>query len=445
MGIRKLRDPVHGDIYLTDEEAAVIDTPQMQRLRGIRQLGATYLVYPGAQHSRFEHCLGTCWMARRMLKVIESGCDAALHIRDIKDAALPELHKRAICLAALVHDVTHIPYGHTFEDERRLLERHDRGRRRYELLLGAGELAETLRGSEAGRLALRVLDPAGLLPDELRYMADVVAGTICADLLDYLRRDNYYCGLKYEFDERVYDYFRVVNGRLAVDIHRGGLLRRDALTEITNLLRIRYVLSERVYYHHAKIAAGVMISKAVERALTRGLTEEELCRLTDGALLYALDERFGQDAALAELLAGYRNRALFKRCYMISPRIGEENIPAVVQLYHLNEQGARDEAECRIAEALGTVPHRVAVYCAPREMALKEADVPVTMPDGQMALLSSLNSEEIKVLKNQHRMLWKLYAFISPEAGDLERAGRICQEVIGFPNELSSERRVGLL
>ncbi|MFO7958516.1 MAG: HD domain-containing protein [Candidatus Brocadiia bacterium] len=435
MGIRKLRDPVHGDIYLTDEEAAAIDTPQMQRLRGIRQLGATYLVYPGAQHSRFEHCLGTCWMARRILRVVESG----------RDTQLPDLHKRAICLAALVHDVTHIPYGHTFEDERRLLERHDRGRRRFELLLGTGELSDALRGSEAGRLALRVLDPCAPLPDELRYLADVVAGTICADLLDYLRRDNYFCGLKYEFDERVYDYFRVVGGRLAMDIHRGGLLRRDALTEITNLLRIRYVLSERVYYHHAKIAAGVMISKAVERALERGLTEEQLCRLTDDALLHALGERFGHDKALAELLSGYRSRTLFKRCYMVSARIGEGSIPGVVQRYHMNEEGARDEVERRIAEELGTAPHRVAVYCAPREMALKEADVPVTMPDGGMALLSSLNSDEIQVLKNQHRRLWKLYAFVSPKAGDIERAGRICEEIIGFPNELSSERRAGLL
>ncbi|NIM40100.1 MAG: hypothetical protein GTO74_02625, partial [Hydrogenophaga sp.] len=173
---------------------------------------------------------------------------------------------------ALVHDVTHIPFGHTFEDERRLLERHDRSPARYQMLVGDSELGKRLQGSKAGRLALEVLRPGAELAPERRYVAEVVSGTICADLLDYLKRDNYFCGLSHEFDERLFHYFRVEDGRLALDLHRGGLLRRDALSEITNLLRIRYVLSERVYYHHAKIAAGVMVSKAVERALHAGLT-----------------------------------------------------------------------------------------------------------------------------------------------------------------------------
>ncbi|MHC4789298.1 MAG: hypothetical protein ACYS8K_08885, partial [Planctomycetota bacterium] len=73
MHARKLRDAVHKDIYLGAEEVAALDTPQMQRLRGIRQLGAAYYVYPSAQHTRFEHCLGTCWMAKRILGQIEAG------------------------------------------------------------------------------------------------------------------------------------------------------------------------------------------------------------------------------------------------------------------------------------------------------------------------------------------------------------------------------------
>ena len=126
MHARKLRDAVHGDIHLSAEEVAALDTPQMQRLRGIKQLGAAYYVYPSAQHTRFEHCLGTCWMARRIVERIES--DGSF--------VVPELEKRALLLAALVHDVTHIPFGHTFEDERRLLERHDLSRRRFACLLG---------------------------------------------------------------------------------------------------------------------------------------------------------------------------------------------------------------------------------------------------------------------------------------------------------------------
>ncbi len=434
MNSTTLRDAVHGDIYLSREEIDAIDTAEMQRLRGIRQLGTAYFVYPAAQHTRFEHCLGTCWMARRIIG----------HVESEGGFTLPEVERRAACLAALVHDVTHIPFGHTFEDERRLLERHDRSPSRYERLLAEGELGEKLRASEAGRLALEALapDPA----PGAGYLRGIVSGTICADLLDYLRRDNYFCGLSYRFDDRIFHYFRVEDGRLALALHKGGLLRRDALTEITNLLRIRYVLSERVYYHHAKIAAGVMISKAVERALESGFTEERLCRLTDDALIHSLGERFADDPPLRELLGDFRNRRLFKRCYMVSRAVGEEAVARLVRRYHMNEGGRRDEAEERIGRALGVPAHRVALYCAPSGMALKEADVPVTMPAGETQKLSSLNSAEIQVLKDQHRALWRLYAFVSPRVEkDLKAAGRVCEDVVGFPNELPAERTGGLL
>jgi hypothetical protein len=428
---RKLRDAVHGDIHLGADEVGVLDTPQMQRLRGIKQLGAACYVYPSARHTRFEHSLGACWMAKRIVARIEAG----------GGHAFGESEKQAVFLASLVHDVTHIPFGHTFEDERRLLERHDVSRRRFDCLLGGGELGELLGATEAGRLALRIVSPDEELPEEQRCLQQIVSGTICADLLDYLKRDNYFCGLCYQFDDRVFEYFRVADGRLVLDMQQDGIFRRDALSETTNLLRMRYVLSERVYYHHAKMAAGVMVSKAVERALAGGLTEEDLCELTDDGLLYRLRERFRGDAALLDLLEGFRRRRLFKRCYMLSRRIGDQNVPEVVRLYHLNEGGARDGAERAVAEALGAPPHRVAVYCAPARMALKEAEVPVMVPGGKVTKLSLLNSEEVQVLRHQHEALWKLYVFVAPALSDrLAQAGRACEEVIGFPNELPAER-----
>jgi HD superfamily phosphohydrolase len=431
MYARKLRDAVHKDIYLSAEQVAALDTPQMQRLRGIRQLGAAYYVYPSAQHTRFEHCLGASWMAARIVDQIEM---------DGSHRFTPE-ERGAVCLASLVHDVTHIPFGHTFEDERRLLERHDRSRRRYEILLGNGQLSDVLNGSEPGRLALRLLEPGGEIPDALRHLQQIVSGTICADLLDYLKRDNYFCGLSYEFDDRVFHYFRVRDGMLALDLAQGGYFRPDALSEITNLLRIRYVLSERVYYHHAKIAAGVMISKAIERALALGLDEPMLCRLTDEALLYHLESRYGDDPALSEPVSDFRGRRLYKRCYMLSRDIGEDAVQEMVRLYHLNEGDARGRAEARIADAVGAEPHHVALYCAPAGMALKEADVPVTMPGGRMGVLSQLNSDEIQVLKRQHQALWHLYVFVSPRhEGPLSSVSRACEEAIGFKNEMPARK-----
>lgn len=436
MHAKKLRDAVHKDIRLDPPQVAALDTPQMQRLRGIRQLGAAYYVYPSAHHTRFEHGLGAYWMARRILDQIEDG----------GSASFSPVEKEAVHLAALVHDVTHIPFGHTFEDERRLLDRHDQSRLRYRCLVEGGALGDLLRSTEAGRLAMLILSPDQPMPPQRRCLREIVSGTICADLLDYLKRDNYFCGLCYEFDDRIFQYFRVAEGRLALDMEQDGYFRRDALSEITNLLRIRYVLSERVYYHHAKMAAGVMISKAVERALAAGLSEEELCELTDGSLIHRLRQRYGDDAPLAELLEDFEMRRLFKRCYVVSRQVGEENVQAIVRRYHLNEGAARDRAEQAIADALGAEPHRVAVYCAPAGMALKEADVPVIVPrqggGSEMTLLSALNSDEIQVLKRQHQALWKLYVFLSPAlSARLGEAGRVCEQVIGFPNELPMERR----
>ena len=158
--------------------------------------------------------------------------------------------------------------------------------------------------------------------------------------------------------------------------------------------------------------------------------------------IYSLRHRFCDDRSLVELLDDFQERRLFKRCYMISRRIGEDEAQRVVRRYHLNENGARDEAEGRIAEALGVPVHHVALYCAPPGMALKEADVPVTMPGGKMDNLSAFNSEEIRVLKDQHRALWRLYVFVSPRVKvGLGAAGRAGEDVIGYPNELPAQRR----
>src|SRR5262249_18294620 len=107
-----LRDPVHGDVYLTHEELLVLDTPEMQRLRGIKQLGTAFLVYPGAVHTRFDHSIGVLHMTQRMIEAINRNFELAP--RDT--LGIGEREARVLRIAALVHDVTHIPYGHHIED-----------------------------------------------------------------------------------------------------------------------------------------------------------------------------------------------------------------------------------------------------------------------------------------------------------------------------------------
>jgi len=429
---KKLRDPIHKDIHLSESEIELLDAPEVQRLRGIKQLGAAYLVYPGARHSRFEHCLGTCWMAKRIVHRIESAGAMAFNATE----------REAVSTAALLHDVTHIPFGHTFEDERRLLQRHDRSEERFLHFFEDSELGRLIDRSAAGRLARSILRPDCEFPAGKVYLRQIISGTICADLLDYLRRDNYFCGLSHGFDDRLFHYFRVADGQLVLDMQQHGLFRRDALSEITNLLRIRYVLSERVYYHHAKIAAGVMISKAIERALAAGLDERKLCELTDEALLYHLEVEYADDADVVELIRAFRQRRLFKRCYMLTRQIGVREVRKLVGKYHFDRGGARARAEEQIAQAIGSRPRQVAIYCAPEEMALKEAEVPVLVGAGRRRKLAELNTEEIEVLKSQQRALWKFYVFVAPELhARCKKAARACADVIGLPNELPAEMR----
>ena len=279
---RVIRDCVHGDIELTPEQVQILDTPQMQRLRGIKQLGTAYQVYPTALHTRFDHCVGTCRLAGRMVDMVAK-----------TSFSPPEVDRRVISIAALIHDVSHVPFGHTFEDERRVFDRHDLPYR-LERALNRGDLGKILRRLKLLEPVISVLTGASGAasspsdPEYSFYGHQIVCGPISADLADYLKRDAAFCGLSQSYDERVFRYLEVdADGRLVFRVGRESGLREDALSEIINLLRMRYFLSERVYYHHTKVAAGAMISKAVEISASEGrISLERLEEMDDWSLLY---------------------------------------------------------------------------------------------------------------------------------------------------------------
>jgi len=108
------RDPVHNLISLDGDEGALlldlIDRPEFQRLRRIRQLGLAFLAYPGAEHSRWVHSLGVCHVARRMLDALRKR-----HGEDSEEYRDLAPHRREILVAALLHDVGHGPFSHVFE------------------------------------------------------------------------------------------------------------------------------------------------------------------------------------------------------------------------------------------------------------------------------------------------------------------------------------------
>jgi len=389
-----IRDAAHGDIQLGPLEIDLIDTLEFQRLRGIKQLGTAYLVFPSALHTRFEHSLGTSWMAQRLIDAVR------------RDHALNDDEAQLIRAAALLHDITHIPFGHTLEDERRVLPRHDKDRDRIAHFFEAGAVSHILQRAGIRNDIVKALTERGSL------VSDIVGGSVSAGLLDYLRRDTYFCGLAQYYDARIFEAFVVENGRLVMNLEKRGVLRRDTLSELINLLRIRYTLSERVYFHHTKIASGAMISKAVELAL-RGheFRPEELRDLKDDTLQFTLRQRFDKDPSILHLLDCLDRRALYKPCYTLTVEIGEDRRREIVERFH-HDPAQRDRFERTLAEVAGMDACKVIVYCPSFEMGLPEADVLVRMQGGKVLPLSDTDNEEIRILRDKHKALWRFFVLV---------------------------------
>jgi HD superfamily phosphohydrolase len=272
----------------------------------------------------------------------------------------------------------------------------------------------------------------GILRGDETYRSDIVGGAISADLLDYLRRDTYFCGLSQYYDARIFESFIVENGRLVMNLEKQGRLRQDALSELVNLLRIRYTLSERVYYHHTKISSGAMISKAVELALREGLSVSELRTLRDETLIWTLRELYTRNTTVAHLLNRLESRQLYRACYVLTVDIGEKRRLEVVGRFH-HDVEAREAAETSIARASGIQPHEVIIYCPSYGMQLSEAEVPVRSDRGEVRPLSAGNNEEIRILREKHKELWKFYVLIDRDVWDRrDRVKNAAAAYIGF-------------
>ncbi|MGM9992280.1 MAG: HD domain-containing protein [Candidatus Bruticola sp.] len=419
--MKVFRDPVHEDIFIPLELVDLIDTAQMQRLRGIKQLGTASLVYPGAVHTRFEHSLGTCHLAIRLLSILEEF-----------GTKVSKAEKLAVSAAALLHDIGHIPFGHTVEDERRVFSRHDSIERFEAFFNKRTELGKALRKLNIGEQVQNILYGTA----EKAWLSELISGVFCADLLDYLARDAFFCGLSQKYDKRILRSLRSGCGHLYLDCQKNGVVREDLVSEVINLLRLRYFLTERVFFHHTKTASGAMISRIIERALELGLELKDILPLGDERLLAFIEWRFGSDQLIASIIKALQARKIYKRAYVLTRRIGTEKEAALIEQFHHNATWRR-QAEDELIGDLGLQAGELIIYCPSAKMQLKEAEVLVKIDEEEPRSLASLNLPEVSVLRDKHRNLWRFYVFVSQKRQyKLRQISSACERYFGLTNHL---------
>ncbi|MEM1540018.1 MAG: HD domain-containing protein [Candidatus Bathyarchaeia archaeon] len=263
----EIKDPVHGYVYITKEEKEIIDSYPVQRLRRLRQLAGAEYVYPGANHTRFEHSIGVMYLAG---KVIENPSVSQL---------ISEEEAEAVRIAGLLHDVGHGPFSHVFEHllTKKLNKTHEDI---TAWIIKNSELRDFLanfgyRAEDIAELAVGSLSVSGKA-----FLNQIVRSSIDVDKLDFVVRDTYHTGAEYGFVDvfRLIHTFDVLDGNLAVDI--------GALSTLESFIIARIESFKSIYFHRVGRAAQIMLAIALEKAdeelgLSAFKTPEEYLAMDD--------------------------------------------------------------------------------------------------------------------------------------------------------------------
>ncbi|MBN1331005.1 MAG: HD domain-containing protein [Candidatus Heimdallarchaeota archaeon] len=437
-----VRDPVHGDMEFTKVETKIIDCYEIQRLRGIKQLGTTYLIYPGATHTRFEHSLGTSFLAKKIIQNIR------LNGEEVNSET-----EELVSIAGLIHDTTHVSYGHTFEDERKIFEKHDKSAY-FKKIITTGDLGDIISELGYTNFLVKILsqkDPTRKSNDD-QWLGQIINDTICADLLDYIRRDCYFTGINKNYDDRVFSYFIIENGKLVLNFSKNKMERPDARSEILHLLRLRYFLTERVYFHHAKLSSGAMISKAVELAVKDGLlSREKIYHLNDWSLLYFLKnypKNHPSNLPVRSLIERYERRDLLKRAYVLSSASLSSRKSRDEFIQRFNPPTAeREQIEDMIIDRLQKITRNssinksdIIIHCL-SSSSMKEAEVLIKTKDDKLTQLNAgpHPSADIKSVEDAYDDLWRMYVFANKAY--VSEVAQICEETFGRENEFSLKKK----
>jgi HD superfamily phosphohydrolase len=349
----RVRDPIHDYIDLSSVEVKLVDTPAYQRLRWIKQLGPTNLVYPGANHTRHEHCMGTSHVVGKMADSIglESG------------------DKQLVSVAGLLHDLGHTAFSH-LGDEIDGVEDHVI---RTTKIITETEISDIL--SEEGIDSKEVNQ---IIMGEHK-LGPLVSGDLDGDRLDYLVRDAHYTGVSTGVDM----------GRLIATMSMSDsnlVIKEGGLPAVEALLTARSTMYPTVYFHPFVRGAELMLVRATNHAISSNqFTKEDFINFTDHKLLSELDKAGGLSK---EIVNNFEKRSIAKRALSLT-KVQVESSGL--------EKSKRGQYEVDIASKLGVSASEIYV------------DIPSlsVVPGLKVKILK--NDGKIDLARNLSRLLLGLY------------------------------------
>ena len=293
-------DPIHDFVRVYDNELKIIDTPIFQRLRRIRQLSGAHLIYPGAQHTRFEHSLGVMHIASMAGQALaEKGVVSFDDIQNLR-------------LAGLLHDIGHGPFSHLFEEifeEKRKISHEDLGR---DIILKT-EIGDIISKNGFDK---KLVTKLAFGDSKLQFMNEIISGALSADMMDYLLRDGYFTGAEHA----KIDHHRLTH---SLDVYKNKLaLDKSSLVNFETMMISRYQMFKAVYFHKTVRAGEVMLLEAMDLAEGElGLSSmnlDEYLKLSDDVILAKLlnlPEHNSKLKASKKIATDYLNRNLFKSVF----------------------------------------------------------------------------------------------------------------------------------
>lgn len=409
-----IRDPIHGYIEIHDCEKRLINTQVFQRLRGIKQLARADLVYPSLVHTRFEHCIGTMYIANNM------GVKIEFNNNDIK----------LLRIAALLHDIGHGPYSHVFENVLDVGHHEDITKK---IIQENDEINKIFKELE--------LDPKDITDiyknDSIHH--EIISSPLDADKIDYLLRDGYHAGVTYG----TFDIHRLMLTLCTKkDTEKEYLcIKEKGAENALSFVLARHLMHLQVYQHHVRAITDCMLVRGIELAKKEGVLQQELFDVNNENFLNSFlqyDDRKISDEIISNSTGFARNifkrleeRKLYKRAYEKSLKEITDN-PRRKRLGKLaKDKNQRKEIELKIAKESSIDPENVILYLK----SIKNPLSPYRENEDEPSLLIKMDKNgslkpinEVIPIESREMISRVLYVFSSEE--EKNKVGKAAEAVI---------------